>query len=289
MLPGSMSAKTQINKDVILIPFIKVRKLITVEANLNGEKRTFLLDNGAPDIVLNSGYINVGEETAWKAVSAQGANGDIVGMGNLNLKKFDFYGIRIENKEVFATDLSHLEKVLKTELYGLIGYDVIKDFDVLFDYEKHTITLINPLKTNSYLATTLKGVATTEIPLIMKGHIAAVEGIVADKTLSLGVDCGAEGNLFDSALFNLLQVGLVNLESKPLMGGDQIANTVKRATIISMSIGNKIFKDTATVFNDISHINNTLDGKIDGVIGYEILSTQKVILSYQSKKLIFIE
>ena len=40
------------------------------------------------------------------------------------------------------SDLSHLEN--GTEVYGLIGYDVHRDYDLLFDYKGKTLTLIDP-------------------------------------------------------------------------------------------------------------------------------------------------
>ena len=40
------------------------------------------------------------------------------------------------------SDLSHLEN--GTEVYGLIGYDVYRDYDLLFDYKGKTLTLIDP-------------------------------------------------------------------------------------------------------------------------------------------------
>lgn len=48
-----------------------------------------------------------------------------------------------------ASDLSHLEK--GTDVYGLIGYDVYKDYDLMFDYKKKTMTLIDPDYTETFL------------------------------------------------------------------------------------------------------------------------------------------
>ena len=39
------------------------------------------------------------------------------------------------------SDLSHLES--GTEVYGLIGYDVYRDYDLLFGYKGKTLTLID--------------------------------------------------------------------------------------------------------------------------------------------------
>ena len=56
-----------------------------------------------------------------------------------------------------------------------------------------------------------------------------------------------------------------------------------------IKIGGRTFRNTLTVFNDVSHFNRNKDERIDGLIGYEVLSRQKTILSYKNKKLIFIK
>ena len=42
-------------------------------------------------------------------------------------------------------------------------------------------------------------------------------------------------------------------------------------------------------FNDISHLNNAYKMEIDGLIGYEVLSKQKTLISYKRKEIIFID
>lgn len=56
-----------------------------------------------------------------------------------------------------------------------------------------------------------------------------------------------------------------------------------------IKIGGRTFRNTRTVFNDVSHFNRNNNERIDGLIGYEILSRQKTILSYRNKKLIFVK
>ncbi len=51
-----------------------------------------------------------------------------------------------------------------------------------------------------------------------------------------------------------------------------------------IKIGGKTFRHTQTVFNNISHFNRNKDERIDGLIGYEVLSRQKTILSYKKQE-----
>ena len=48
-------------------------------------------------------------------------------------------------------------------------------------------------------------------------------------------------------------------------------------------------QNIVTSFSDISHLNSRWENKIDGLIGYEILSRQKTLVSVHSKKVVFIQ
>jgi hypothetical protein len=142
--------------DIIEIPFTMAGKLIAVKILLNGKYRTFILDSGSPKVILNSKYISK-KDTTKKTISAsKGVSGNISGMDIGNVEQLDFYGIQLNNQEVITMDLSHLEESLETNFYGLIGYDLIKDYDLIFDYEKLKLTLINPDVYKSYKRALLK-------------------------------------------------------------------------------------------------------------------------------------
>ena len=81
--------------------------------------------------------------------TAQSVNSSISGQDVIHIDSFDFYGIKTQDKDFVMSDLSHLLK--DEEIYGLIGYQVIKDYDWLFDYANKTLTLIEPDKTDSYI------------------------------------------------------------------------------------------------------------------------------------------
>ena len=186
------------------------------------------------------------------------------------------------------SDLSHLLK--DEEIYGLIGYQVIKDYDWLFDYANKTLTLIKPDKTADYISK--MQYATYEIPLQMTSetsHIPFVKGKIGTEEVSLGIDCGAAANLLDVALFDKLKNNLTDITTAELTGASKQKADVRKASIKSLAIGEKLFENVLTVFNDMSHLNASWENKIDGLIGYEILSKQKTIVSLRNKKIIFIQ
>lgn len=273
-------------RDIISIPMEILDGLIIVTAKLDGFERKFILDSGAPTLYLNSRYF--ANDSIISISSAKGVNSSISGQDAIRVKSFDFHGIKICNTDFVMSDLSHLLE--KEEIYGLIGYQTIKDYDWLFDYANKTLTLIKPDKTDDYISK--MQYTTYEIPLKMASetsHIPFVEAKIDKTEVALGIDCGASVNLLDTALFDKLKNDLNNITTTELTGASVQKTKVQEVSVKSLTIGKKLFENVPTVFNDMNHLNSQWENNIDGLIGYEILSSQKTLVSIKNKKIIFIE
>lgn len=273
-------------KDIISVPMEIQDGVIIVTAKLNGFERKFILDSGAPSLYLNSRYFTNDSITSMS--TAQAVNSSISGQDVVRVKSFDFQGIQIHDMDFVMSDLSHL--LANEEIYGLIGYQVIKDYDWLFDYANKTLTLIKPDKTADYI--NQMQYATYEIPLQMASetsHIPCIKGKIGTEEVCLGMDSGASTNLLDIALFDKLKNDLTDITTTDLKGASKQKANVQKAVVKSLAIGDKSFENVATVFNDMSHLNAKYENKIDGLIGYEILSKQKTVVSIQNRKVIFIQ
>ena len=190
--------------DVITVPMEISDGLIFVKAELNGIERDFILDSGAPSLYLNSKYFSNTNDTVNSISSAQGVSSGISGQDVFRVNTFNFHGIRAENTDFVMSDISHLSK--DREIYGLIGYQVLKDYDWLFDYEGKTLTLIKSDKTENYIKE--MRYKTYEVPMQMtseKSHIPFIETKIGDITLMMGIDCGAAVNLIDDSMFSKLE------------------------------------------------------------------------------------
>lgn len=272
-------------ESVITIPFqLTGDNLIVVPAKLNGKPKNFILDTGANAICLDL-------STANEIESLTGANQseDVLGeeIGEVNVVQLDslnLSGIEVRDMYVTSKDLSHLENGIHID--GIIGSFLINDYDLLFDYKNKTLTLIVPEYTDSFIAE--KGYKYKQVPLAYDpsaSHIPSVHAEINHDTLNLGIDCGAGANLIDIKFQDKFLPIMSKLKAIPLIGMDNDKETtVYKGKLKELMIGGTKFKSTETVFNDMSHFSVP----IDGLIGYEILSKQKTILSYKDKRLIFI-
>ncbi|MDR3226272.1 MAG: aspartyl protease family protein [Prevotellaceae bacterium] len=284
---GNENITEKPEQEIINVPIKLEKNLITVQAKVNGVNRTFIVDNGAPCLVLNSKYTAAAANA--ETGQAQGVNSSVSYTKMTPVEEFDFYGIKIKDKEIVSMDISNVEEECGIEIYGLIGYDVYNNYDLLFDYANNTLTLINPDISENYVQENFKNSKTHEISIEIKAHIAILKGTVGKQELNLGLDCGASGNLLNIELFDTLKTQLTDVGVDDLSGAGESKKDVTIGKINELIIGDTKFQKPLTVFNDMSHLNTGYNLQLDGLIGYEILSKQKTLLSYQNKKLIFIE
>jgi predicted aspartyl protease len=271
------------------VPFKRVGKLISVQVKLNGIFRTFIIDTGAPVFVLNSAHI--AKDTAVKKLTladAQGVGGTISEMAMEHIESFEFGGIYMDTQNVISMDLSHLEKATKTTLFGLLGYEIYKDYDMLFDYKKKTVTFLKPEATKDFLESNYKINKQVEVPIEMGSHLAIVKGKINGKEYTFGFDSGAESSVFDIRLKDELKPSFSRLKKDSMLGADKNVVDIYLGKLDSLVIGDVVFKKTETSFSDISHLNNGYKLKLDGLIGFDILSNQATLISYTNRKVIFL-
>lgn len=269
------------------VPVRRLGNLLAATALLDGRECMFIIDNGAPRLMLNSSRYGAERDTAALRISSsKGVNSSIGGMDVVKVSEFDFHGIRSEGRKCLAFDMSHLEQ--GAEIFGLLGYEVYKDYDLLFDYEGGTLTLLEPTVTDAYVDSLAGGRPVTEVPIEMEGHIACVEACIGEHTLRLGIDCGAGADLLDGRLWESLRPALAGRRETTLTGADAEVRRVRSAKVKRLRIGGMEFRRIPTVFNDMSHLNRSLERGLDGLIGFPVLSRQKTVLSYRSGRLIFL-
>lgn len=291
MTVKTMSEKTEIVKNeapVVEVPFELAGKLIAVTVFLNGKERKFILDSGAPKVILNAKYLPAKADSVQALSSSKGVSGPIGGMNIDTVEQLSFAGIQLQQQQVITLDLSHLEAALDYEFHGLIGFELIKDYDLVFDYKNRILTLIDPNYFDTYQQENLAAHQMTITPFELSGHIPVIQAKVGHQDLKLGIDSGAESNLLDESFFHSLKTHLYNIEFETLNGADNLPKEVKKGSVKEMKIGTQVFQNLPTSFSDISHLNEGYHLNIDGLIGYPLLSKQKTLISFFREELIFI-
>lgn len=251
--------------------------LVVVTAEIDGQRGDFLLDSGAPMMILNKNRFAAPTGSLGAGSQIRGVNGDGASFDVYHAQSFNWQGISFQDHDVPTLDLTDLAKRAGIpELLGLIGYNLLDQYALTLDYANQKLTLRKP---------TANGPSTKGVPFVLRGHLPVVEATVAGQVLKLAFDTGAQQNLLDTRYATQFASQLSKSEQQQLAGADQKTQSVTSGELRTLQLTHgPIFRKQPTVFADISHLNQKADRvALDGLLGYPILSQQVTTIDYVNK------
>lgn len=267
-------------------PMRLVGGLVVVEAEVNGRRGAFVLDSGAPALVLNQREFAAPGGQATLAVGGpQGVNGTVGGASYCPVQRFDWAGIGFQDKETLTLDLANVEQKLGgTVLLGLIGQNLFSRYALTLDYRAGRVQLRQPGPANPTDAPPL-----LRLPFTLRGHLPVVEATAGGQTFRLGLDCGAQTNLLSPQYEPLFARTLRQRKKVTVRGAGQDFRTVVSGRIPELQLtGGLPFREQQTVFSDISQLNKSSDPlAMQGLLGYPFLSQYRTTIDYVNKELRF--
>lgn len=256
-----------------IVPFTVMEGMMIVEATVNNEKGNFIIDTGAPTLVLNE------RPTATQQTSGRGISNGLVA-DEVNVQEFSWSGINKKNIAAFKVDISHLEKVSDQSLAGIIGYDILKEVELLVDYQAQTL-LLSPVKSKSKFNEPI-----AVIPFTMQAHLPVIKVKIGKKKLRLALDTASESNILDSKIFDKINAELIsNQQVGEIQGVDQQIKRVKVADIATTQVRDLPFRDMPYLFTDLSHLKSESGLNIDGLLGYPFFKQGKMSINYKEQKI----
>ena len=279
--PGDLTLPPRVDA-----PLRLVRGLILVEAEVDGRRGAFLLDSGAPALVLNQGeFAAPATETTLAVGGGQGVNGQLGGASYHVVQSFDWQGVSFQNKEVPTLNLSSLESRLGSgPLLGIIGCNIFNQYALTLDYRAGLVRLRQPGAAPAAAAAPLM-----RVPFVLSGHLPVVPLTVAGQAFTVAVDCGAQTNLFDQQYAAALGPALRKPTTSRVSGADSASRTVTSGQFRAVRLaGPLVFRHQQTVFADIAHLNqNPTRAHLQGLVGYPLLSQYRTTIDYVNKQLEF--
>lgn len=277
LLEGNFSVAKDMSfaGDLTYVPFDLVDGKILVNARIDGTHKTFILDTGAPGLVLNK------KSFKNKTTLAKGVTGDVE-ISQEIVQNFEWAGIEANEAEALVLNMSHLEVAAKQDVAGLIGYDILKNAEVLFDYERRLILLTKSYKSSWHKDRKPKAVINFE----MVNHLPIIKVKIGKKVLHLGLDCGAETNILEKKLLKKISKSLiVKTKKEKVIGLDKNEKNADVAWISETSIKKDVYSNMKYLFTDLSAINDSDDIHIDGLLGAPFFQSAVFSINYEKRKL----
>ncbi|TXE15126.1 hypothetical protein FUA26_01055 [Seonamhaeicola algicola] len=290
--PITFSKAENINKYTTRIPFKLVDHLMVVEAELLNKKGNFIIDTGSESFILNKTHFQNVYAFNKKEGNTTGVLHNIENLHQKHIKKIALQGFTLENKTSDVIDLSHIENTKKLKILGIIGYHILKDYEVFIDMYLNQITLTktdhvgNKLTPHVYLEK-----ITDSLNFTLKKHTIVVNGFINNHFVKLGIDSAAEFNQINKRINEKALKYFIPKKRLILTG----ASKHKRIEVLAgklhrVKLSKRIyFGPMLTVLTNLSNMNEAFGTDLDGILGYEFFAQKRTIINYKKETLYFID
>lgn len=270
------------------LPFSRAGNLILIRAKADTTTGNFILDTGAPGLVLNITYFRDYPASTSTDEEQSGITGTITSVTRTRVGRLGFGCVQTDPLPADLVNLGHLENNKGVRIFGLIGLSVFRQFEMIIDYENNLLHLhrIAKKEASVYKHAMLKDPSTyTTVPIEIWNHKIVTRTNIAGKKLRLIIDSGAESNLLDSRLPNKVFEDLEIIKRVQLVGAGQKKVEALYGSLGNLSIGGQNTGRMPFIITNLEKtclVDNTC---IDGILGFDFLSLHKIGFNFVNNKM----
>ena len=290
-LPVSISIHgTYITADSssFIIPFSRAGNLILVKATADTTEGNFILDTGCPHLVLNMTYFRHYASGHDQEGERGGMTGTISSVSQGLVRKFSFGTMDYYRVETDLVNLGHIENSRGIKILGLLGMQLLRQFEMIIDFEKSQIYFhkISRKEAYSYQHVMLKDSAAYHtIPVELTDDRLIIRTEIGGKKLRLIIDSGAESNILDSRLPNRVFENVAITGRILIAGAGNRKVEALQGNLQNFRIGEQDFGFLPIVVTNLEKTCFSYSGCVDGVLGFEFLSLQKIGFNFVKRKM----
>lgn len=269
----------------LTIPIKRAGNLIIVEAEVDSVAGNFVLDTGAPYLVLNATYFrdmpHIGDQ------ESNGVNGGSAGTFRTRVSKFTLgFDLNLSKVTADVADLSPIENSKKIKILGLLGTGVFNKMAITVDLF-HDVLYIHKLDPKGNIPDAERIFTKPELntPFKFMNNVMFIQGTINDKKLWLAFDTGAESNLLS---YNMPSKFLKNMQvinkSKLVGVGGATSYEIIYANFDRLIINNYVFLNNRVLITDLSHLGKAYGQSVDAILGYDFFSRGIFTINFTKKE-----
>ncbi|MFY7964116.1 MAG: hypothetical protein ACOVO1_04410 [Chitinophagaceae bacterium] len=270
------------------MPFSRAGNLILLKAKVDSIEGNFVLDTGCPGLVLNITYFRDYPRTSEVEDDNKGITGAVANVEHTSIYEFNFGTLNLFNTKADLINLGHIENTKGVKILGLIGMSFIEDCEMIIDFENSLIHfhIIAKKEAKSYrhkmLSDTTKYNA---IPFDVTDNRIIVTTAFGIKKMKLIIDCAAETNVLDSRLPNSVLNNLAITGRVLLTGVGNKKIEALKGEIKDFKIGTKKVESLPFIVTNLEKTCFSYTGCVDGILGFDFLSLQKIGFNFVTRQM----
>ena len=270
------------------IPFYRAGNLIIVKAKVDTIEGNFILDTGAPYLVLNTTYFRDYPVTTVHDAEQTSVAGRSSALGKTTAGYLSIGGLEFFRIEADLANLGNIENAKGIKVLGLLGLELFKQCEVIIDFEKdllclHRINKKLPLACGHELLKDDPLYRTYPMELTNNRIITTVE--IAEKKVRLIIDCAAESNILDSRLPNRVFDYITITRRVKLTGPSDKKVDALYGSLSLMKMGSQSIENLPVIIINLEYTCFADGNCADGVLGFDFLAQHKIAFNFVSRKM----
>ncbi|WP_400079043.1 hypothetical protein [Winogradskyella sp. R77965] len=280
-----------VNASTTRIPFKVIDQLIVVEVELLDKSGNFIIDTGSETLILNSIHFKAPRGYSDESKEKNGIHQSIENVKEKYLEELSIHNLTIEELDADIIDLSHFEKTKKMELLGIIGYSILKDFEVFIDLHLNQMTLTKTDRNGERLSDKVYAETIHDsVDFKLKKHTIIIDATVGSKKVKFGLDTAAEYNQLNERVDSEILKYFYPRQELKLTGASGKKTKVMAGKLYRVKLNDSIyFGPMKTVLTDLKQMNSVFSTNLDGILGFEFFVQKRTIINYKKRKLYFIK
>lgn len=271
--------------DFVRIPLKRAGNLILMEAKVEGQIGYFILDTGAPYLVLNATYFGkeqVSEQRVMTGVNGGNDTVHVIQVASLELRSLSFNDLEADLMELGAIENRKGIKVL-----GLLGLNMFLKLEMRLNLSKLLLELHRVDKSGETVTPLPRCDETsTELRFKLKNNVVLLKGRIGDQKLTFCFDTGAEVTVLSNSLEENVYQSVTITNSMQLMGSSGRSVYVLQGNLAAVDFGVPL-RNCRVVISDLSSMSEAFGVPIDGMIGFDLLARGSVAINFKKRTLTF--
>jgi hypothetical protein len=267
----------------LIVPFKKAGNLIVIEAQVDSMYGNFILDTGAPYLVLNKTYFR--DAPHIQDQDANGVNGESDRTFKTAIKHLSIFELNYDRLAADVCDLSAIENGRNLKILGLLGTRLFSKLAITVDMNQ-SVLYIHKTDSRGEIPDAERVFAKADIttPFKLLNDVMFLKGMANDEKMWFAFDTGAESNLIDYNRNKKLVRTMHVISRSKLTGIGGAPFEVITASFDKLTIGDQVFTDNKAVVTDLEKMGAAYGYSVDAMLGYDFFSRGIFTINFVKKE-----
>ena len=266
----------------LIVPLKKAGNLIIIEATVDSLEGNFVLDTGAPYLVLNETYFRNSPHLVMG--ESEGINGPSASF-TIVVHNFNILDLKYSRLTADVTDLSAIENGRGIKILGLLGTRLLSKFIVTVDLAKGVLYIQKPDRDGNIPETEkVYHNRSMVAPFRYLNDIIYLKAAVNGTNRWFAFDTGAETNLLDYDRSKNLVKSMQVINRSKVTGVGGTGFEVIYARFDQLVVGDHLFTQNHILLTDLEKMGKAYDHTVEGILGSDFFARGVFTINFVKKE-----